>query len=164
MLIRRPSHCLNCSLVVTKSQQWFIALSTPNKQLIIIPSWAKHLLIWRPLQSTNLLLMPLQTRNELLWISQISIQNTFISRTTAEQRRTPTQSSHSILMPYKGPYSLHFVDIPNLNISWLASDCDVWFSYSPAHRCHILTLKIAESIYLTSDCVPKINAWRESNS
>lgn len=114
--MRRPSHCLNCSCVVTELHDWLTALWVPDEQFVIIAARAELLLVKGPLEPTNFLLMADKLAKERAAASQIAMQDSLVPRARAEDGRIPGNGTDSIRVAMHDSYPFHFVHVPDLDL------------------------------------------------
>lgn len=66
--------------------------------------------------------------------SEISMKNSFISRASTQNGRVPCDSTHSIRVAMHNSNPLHFIDIPNLDLTTVSSQGEVRPLQRPRNR------------------------------
>ena len=94
-LIGIPSNSFDGCLMLTKLGNRLLTMKIPNHQLIVIRSTSKLLSIWRPFQSTNLLLMAYMFCDDAIFGSEVATVNCSISWPSADNWTIPGNRADS---------------------------------------------------------------------
>jgi len=76
-------------------------LNAPNKELVVIASRCKLLLIETQLEPAHLLFMPNELRLKVILRPQISMENRLVSGTSAQKSAVPCDAADSAIMACK---------------------------------------------------------------
>ena len=90
------------------------------------------MIVRRPPQTTYFLFVTFKFRNKLVRVSDISVENSLVTRSSAQQSRIPSESSNSVRMAYERTNFFHFKNVPHLNLAGFASNSDIGIFLGPA--------------------------------
>ena len=95
ILVRRPADSLHCSCVLVEFHDWFIRVKVPNHELVVIATRSELLVVKRPLQPANFLLMACHLLEVLTWSTKISLQDVAVATASANYRLVPGNGADS---------------------------------------------------------------------
>lgn len=79
VLVRGPGYGLDSSLMFTKLDQRLVCVgSVPDEQLVVVASGGELLLVRAPLEPTHLLLVPFELGEEVIFHSEVAVQDALV--------------------------------------------------------------------------------------
>lgn len=137
MLMWWPCYSLDGCLMLVKFHKWLTShLMVPDQQLIIIASRGKLLLVGTPLEATNLLFMSFQFCKEIIFHSEIPMQDALVAGPRTKHVIIPCDTPYSPLMSCVALD--HFLSncIPCLQLTARCAYSELLPIIGPCYACH----------------------------
>jgi len=158
VLVRRPGHCLHRSDVVGELEHRRARPRVPNHQFIVVSARTQLLLVRRPFQTTDLLLVPRELSDEGRPASHVSMQDGLVPGASGKQGGAPGDRADSVGVPVHDSNSLHLVDVPQVHLSVVGPQTKGRPLRRPPHSCHrVRQPQIAQLGHLGVVAVPKVD-------
>ena len=113
---------------------WLVRVKVPYHEFVIIATRSELLVVERPLQTANFLLVPSHFGKMRAWCSQISLQNSAVTATSAHNRLVPSDGTHTSDMTMQIADKPVVLGIPNLSVARMSSNSEVSTLLSPSNR------------------------------
>jgi hypothetical protein len=121
VLVGRPGHGLDGSQVIGELDHWLSEMAVPDEQAVVIASGAELLLVERPLESANLLLVSGQFGHEGSAASEVALQDGLVAGASGQQGGTPAHCAHSQRVSRQPASYLHLLHVPDLHLAAVGS-------------------------------------------
>ena len=163
-LMRIPTDCFDCCLMVWELSERLCVSCIPDEQLIVVATWSHLTQVKTPLEPTYLLLMTVQLWNVVIRASYVSHQYGPVSRTWAHQEVIPSTDAHSWQMTGHGPDHAVLSHIPYLYLAWIGTNTKIVIILTPVDRSYKVRLRqFAQSPNVGGACAPNINRATKAN-
>jgi len=124
-LMRTPSDRLDRSAMLPKSPRRPRICSSPDKQLVIVPTTCQLVRICVPSQTANLLLVVSgETADVLVRYSRVAVEDGSISGAGGENMIVPCETADSAGVTAHRPYPLAVFRVPDLYRTSVCPDCE----------------------------------------
>lgn len=136
VLVRRPRDCLDSRLMLIELHQWLArSLPVPDEQLIVIASRGQLLLVWAPLEPAHFLLVAFELGEEVIFHSEVSVQDALVTRARTQHGGVPRDTPNSPLMSHVAFYHFLLDGIPCLQLSVRRAHGELLPIVGPGYAC-----------------------------
>jgi len=119
--VGRPREGLDCCSVVGKSVEQ-LSRWRPNGHFIVVSARCQHLLVERPLQTADLLVVFEQSAEKIPPRSHIPQQHSLVARASGQNSGIPGHGADSGLVAAERAQLFHLNYVPELHFSLAAAD------------------------------------------